>query len=124
MMEISRVFNVKNVYTYPNPGGQEDEIHIEIVGIGRLIIPKSMLRRIADALLDANTTGRLRSSGKQPAPEEPGPNRERADELFSELLLKLHPDHGIKLIELVGLYQKQDPTETEYPLPPARGEQT
>ena len=54
MMEISRVFNVKNVYTYPNPGGQEDEIHIEIVGIGRVIVPKSSLRKLATVLLDAN----------------------------------------------------------------------
>ena len=114
MMEISRVFNVKNVYTYPNPDGQEDEIHIEIVGIGRVIVPKSMLKRIADALLDANTIGRLRSSGKQPEPTTP----DRGNQLLTELLLTLHPDHGIKLIELVGLCQKQDSPKIEYTPPP------
>ena len=139
MMDVFQVYRVKNVYTQSGHlDGREDELHMEIVGLGRMIVPKSELRRIADALLDANTIGRLRSSGKQPEPsgkqtepapgpakeylqsvhdafdvysalkelDEPDPtNRERADELFSELLLKLHPDHGIKLIELVGLYQ-------------------
>ena len=124
MMSVFDYYRVKHVYTQTgHTDGREDELHMDIVGLGRVIVPKSELRRIADALLDANTIGRLRSSGKQPAPEEPGPNRERADELFLELMLGLHPDHGLKLIELVGLYQKQDPPPVFTPADQARADE-
>ena len=132
------VFRVSNVYTHSgHPNGREDELHIDIDGPAgpseneaimtrrRLIIPKSMLKRIADALLDANTIGRLRSSGTQPEPD-PGPAKEipaftpadraRHDERMtkrvraSELLTKLQlscPDHKEDLIELVVLCRGQ-----------------
>ena len=87
MNRISSALRVSDVHTRSgHPDGREDELHIEIdqhsaahrdiIGVGRLIVPKSNIRKIANALLDANTTGRLRSSGKQPAPEEPEPAKE------------------------------------------------